>query len=271
MFGKILKYGTKALIKMIGGEKKPVSAEDIMNQDDDEWHYSPKHYPAMVKMIKRYEAEHAVIKVSWEAGGDECPVYCTVNGKADYPPEDEKLFNKICSLIIQELDLPGAGEIYNNGFGQLYTKEDKLFIRTTYTYYEYYYEDEEEGVPSSALRLNIQLPDPFGWESLLKRADLQVSASLDNKGIFDLRLWLNIRNGDDYDITEEQEKFYEDFLRKEFEKFKPEFSKTKSGHPLYKVSLWHTMRNSMLLNAVVESSYIEIHDEAENREIELVQ
>lgn len=74
------------------------------------------------------------IKMYWDAGGDETPVRLTFDGKLT--TKDGKAEDTIIGELIDKLSLPGAGEEYNAGSGELFlSPEGAIGIR--YTAYDH--------------------------------------------------------------------------------------------------------------------------------------
>ena len=105
------------------------------------------------KLLSDLKQKNQQLLVKWNAGGDETIVniYTKEGSK-------EKYFNErgyeLNDHIADLLELPNAGEYYNNGNGEIYIESELIFFK----YNELaYYEDDE--VEEERIKLDIKMPN----------------------------------------------------------------------------------------------------------------
>lgn len=279
MFGKLFYYGSKILSKVISPDNQKVQAKQEPNQDplqdklteiDPLWRekyenqrYHPDLYPGLVEYIRKLERENNTIFIRWEAGGDECPVYFYLNDSNTFSLQDEKVFDQISTLVIDTLELPGAGEIWNKGGALLFTRDQDLVVRTNFLYYQY-------GIEPANVdkKLRFELPDPFQLSQYFIRAEISVSMSLSFDGSYNFRIGFRIISGDELTITEEQQQFYSDFFKNLLQSKSHLFKERHENNVLVEINWWG--RIGGLSNEIeLEYMYGEILEEAKEKEVVL--
>ncbi|PHN03477.1 hypothetical protein [Flavilitoribacter nigricans] len=109
------------------------------------------------------------IEVRWNAGGDETPIWFTVNGKpVDYSANS--MFRDLAGYLIFQFDLPNAGEYYNEGGGSIY-RDDTGAIRMRYHEFAYGYDEDgdEDNFDQEILKEPLLIPDTETVGKLLNR------------------------------------------------------------------------------------------------------
>jgi len=96
----------------------------------------------LLKRLKEYENNNEKLIVKWNTGGDETIINFYLKGNV-LPYHTDEIVNDLASYLIEEFDLPNAGEYYNDGGGEIsIDKENKiLFVYDEFAYGESYDEN----------------------------------------------------------------------------------------------------------------------------------
>jgi hypothetical protein len=81
--------------------------------------------PEIRKFLTDKIKEGKTITVKWDCGGDEAFAYFFENGEAI---DDMEISEDLELMIINQLNLPDAGEFVLEGEGRLFLEDDKLLI-----------------------------------------------------------------------------------------------------------------------------------------------
>lgn len=97
----------------------------------------------LLRRLKEYEKKNKSLTVKWNTGGDETIINFFL--ETEVISYEDELMNKLATYLIEEFDLPNAGEYYNDGGGEfLIEKGNKiLFVYDEFSYGESYDEDLE--------------------------------------------------------------------------------------------------------------------------------
>lgn len=81
------------------------------------------------------------IVLSWDCGGDETLIHGKVN-KENWPWDDPD-FQTLCDVLVEELQLPNAGEEFNKGGGDIVCKKDRIVLDYEADFLGVSWDDEE--------------------------------------------------------------------------------------------------------------------------------
>lgn len=119
----------------------------------------------LLDFLEKCEAENKVFTVKWDAGGDQTIITYFLNeNELSYDSND--ILGELSQYLIQEFDLPGVGEYYNEG-GGLFVLEEKekiLFKYDEFAYGEIYDKEvtSEIRLDEFSILLNSKLKDLLG-------------------------------------------------------------------------------------------------------------
>jgi hypothetical protein len=147
------------------------------------------------------------IRIEWDAGGDETPVNF-IDKDGDFFEKEEAV--SLISKLIEELNLPCAGEHYHKGEGEIYTTaENAVAIR--FSGNEHTYSWDEKGLPDSQSG-NVIAEDRGQLRRFLKRSTILLNLVYDWKGNWEITLNTRIEEGDAPLLTDEAKQYYEKIL-----------------------------------------------------------
>lgn len=182
-----------------------------------------KDQKILTEAVKNKLAQGYKIYAHWDAGGDEtpCNVQCINSQEKQWKYEYEgiDIMNELRILIIDKLDLPNAGEIYNKGFGYV-TINDKNQLIISYTAKNYFTENWEYKDISQKI---VDLPDEYNLAMYLHRARIHFEANLDEEMNFDFLMRVRILEGDELPISQNCHDWYQSFFRKKMTKYQANF------------------------------------------------
>lgn len=188
------------------------------------------------------------ITVKWDAGGDECLVYFSTkdSNKIEYFSED--LSWELRDLIVEKLMLPGAGECYNKGEGEVFLNEkNQLCIR--FTAKEYYYDYETE-------QRKLKLEDAYNLKQYLPKANISFSFRAGDETEPSFYLGARIRHGDDIQFKQEEKDYYQKQFQSMIDGYSEEFALTKLiDRQLSSIDLFADLTENGVLDINVDKNY----------------
>jgi hypothetical protein len=166
------------------------------------------------------------ILAEWNAGGDETCCNVSVNGEFGYETHFIKVSWKLGDLIAEKLQLPNAGEYYNNGGGVIDVNSSGQIV-LTYSARAHYYDYEDEN--NSTIEW-VSVEDRYGLNQHLHRISVQffMHASKQN-GILTYETYglfpdIRILEGDEFTFTIPTESYYRKCIEEVLQKYEPEFN-----------------------------------------------
>lgn len=127
----------------------------------------------LLEYLKNYEQDGHQLVIKWNTGGDETIINFYMDDES-YPAYLDDIYSAFTSYLIEEFELPNAGEYYNNGGGVLSVEQGNriLFEYDEYAYGEIYDEDTESQNNIDAFNIpatdqSRQLLDYFNENELL--------------------------------------------------------------------------------------------------------
>lgn len=191
----------------------------------------------ILEAIKNKLDEGYIIYAEWDAGGDETPCYVKYISEDQskkwewkYEHKGFDISNELRNLIIDKLDLPNAGDVYNKGFGYITINQENQLI-LSYTAKHYFTEDAEYKNFNQKL---IDLPVEYNLGSYVHRAIIQFEATLDEEGNFDFSITIRVREGDDISLSKDCHIWYQSFFRKKLSVYESQFEQLiKSGNGIF--------------------------------------
>ncbi len=172
--------------------------------------------------IRKALEKGATLRFAWDAGGDETPIWQEETGC----PLDDETRKAVISAIICELQLPGAGEHYHKGSGELFfTPQDALAIRFTGEEYSSCYSGP--ALPWNALMLRVE--DHGNLKAYLPRGQVNVRLTYDftTGWQFEVAAWIS--EGDAPELSPEAEACYTGLLRPLLEPYVARFGPKEEG------------------------------------------
>ncbi|MDJ1470392.1 hypothetical protein [Xanthocytophaga flava] len=192
------------------------------------------------------------IPVDWNAGGDETLCNVKVGDSYNYKKDGVNIGWELGDLIAQILELPNAGEYFNNGHGRIEIDQNGQIV-LHYSARAYYYDYEEsdwvDGEPAENVSSTEWIPvdDPFHLNQYLHRVNINFSVWMHVEGRNTITydsygglIHTQVREGDEMSvpIPKEAEAFYGEIIRKRLQKFEKDFefseevAKSKSLHSI---------------------------------------
>ncbi|WP_314004487.1 hypothetical protein [Xanthocytophaga flava] len=177
------------------------------------------------------------IPVDWNAGGDETICNVQIGEAYDYKKDGVNIGWELGDLIAQVLELPNAGEYFNNGKGHIEV-DQKGQVVLHYSARAYYYDYEEsdwvDGEPAENVSSTEWIPvdDPFHLNQYLHRVNINFSVWMHVEGRNTITydsygglIHTQVREGDEMSvpIPKEAEAFYGEIIRKRLQKFEKDF------------------------------------------------
>ncbi len=188
--------------------------------------------------VRAYIAEHTQgdgeLHVRWEAGGDDTLLWAcrrVPGGELERLEDAWERMEPVLYEIIDELDLPNAGERYHEGGGRLsLDSEDAIVLEVTAR--DYCVEDDygtlavddSDGSPFRLVRwldsggtaplrgnakgVEIELENHHSAESILHRAEIWLIGEMDPEGNKHTDLVVTIINGDMAGLADEAVQYY---------------------------------------------------------------
>jgi hypothetical protein len=184
----------------------------------------PKKFPEIKNTIRQYLQAGFSIHAQWDAGGDECLCNVWITDPKQKQIENSEVCNKLHHLVVDELDLPSAGEVFHNGGGSIEINEkNQVFIRFSakYGYYadDYYWDEEDETMLENESKGDISeiivkqiVEDSLGLRRHLHRADISLIGKINREGQADTDIFIQIRQGDELKMSELDKKPYQSIL-----------------------------------------------------------
>ena len=186
----------------------------------------------ILEAIKNKLDEGYIIYAEWDAGGDETPCYICYykeesrnKSYSSYEYKGINIFEPIRNLIIDKLDLPNAGEIFNRGFGYIkISAENNLIL--VYTA-KHYYHDEHSISESKECQETISMPTKSSLSDSLHRIAIEFDASIDEEMNFEFWMDFRILEGDEIELTQSDEDYYQAVSKSILKKYESELGKIK--------------------------------------------
>jgi hypothetical protein len=160
-------------------------------------------YPKLKDEVFRLLENNVKLSAYWNAGGDETP------GGIDFSPEsasDEDMGEALFWAIISALNLPGAGETYDEGTGEIYRGADNS-LRLKFTSRERTYGIEKERADETFV---MPVGDLLPLRELQHQAGIYLAGSLNDFGT--IYSWVRITdsNKKQIEISEAEEENYKE-------------------------------------------------------------
>lgn len=107
----------------------------------------------IVDKLDHYKRYNNKLTCTWDAGGDDTVIHFQLDGKKlSYGGSQEFLFT-LREIIADKLDLPNAGEYYNQGIGKIFLNDDDQIL---IQYDEFAYFELEDDFVQSNLELLVE-------------------------------------------------------------------------------------------------------------------
>lgn len=158
------------------------------------------------KIAKRISSGHK-IRFKWDAGGDQTICYFE-EGDGDFLKKEYAA--SLNERVIVELNLPGAGEHYHEGGGEIFmTAEGAVAIR--FSGNEFTYSWDEKDLPDSR-EATVLAEDRGKLRRFLSRSQIMLNLIYDWQGKWEISLNTRIEEGDAPYLNEEAKQYYESIL-----------------------------------------------------------
>ncbi|MDJ1506584.1 hypothetical protein [Xanthocytophaga agilis] len=190
--------------------------------------------PLTIKeLVKSARIADEKILAEWDAGGDNKCINIKVGDEYD-----DRFFGKLCSEIVEKLQLPHDGDYYNKGCGEIDINEKGQIVLTYSTrahYYDYNGAWTNQSAGDNLISIEwVDIEDVFQLEQYLHRVNISFLLTMgldENKEInyttygelIDVRIW----EGDGLDIfvPSAASEFYLKVIKDYMKKFEKEFNK----------------------------------------------
>lgn len=196
------------------------------------------------EQIRDLQEKGIKLLVKWDAGGDQTPIWFELKGTDDTNSLDVgDLYTSFSSDIKNILNLPNASERYHKGEGYIFLNENNSVV-LEFTSKEYMTEntdydwDEDanemmiwedfgqsslDNYPTKTLE-PLPLEDNFDITPHLNRLEIKLLGEFD--AAFKSRTWLNINinYGDEIDLQNQVEDFYNQITKKVLDKLMEQYS-----------------------------------------------
>jgi hypothetical protein len=170
---------------------------------------SPNRYTILYADVKeevfRLLDKGVKLDAHWDAGGDQTP------GGINFTPEsanDGELNQALFWTIIRALDLPGAGETYDEGTGEIFRGEEGS-LKLKFTSRERGYNTTKERPDETFL---IPIDDLAPLHDLQHRARIYMSGKINDFGNISAHVRVEAIEGEEIIISEEEEEKYKDVI-----------------------------------------------------------
>lgn len=226
------------------------------------------------------------IPVDWNAGGDETLCSVKVGDSYNYKKDGVNIGWELGDLIAQVLELPNAGEYFNNGHGRIEVNQNGQVV-LHYSARAYYYDYEEsdwvDGEPAENVSSTEWIPvdDPFLLNQYLHRVNINFSVWMHVEGRNTITydsygglIHTQIREGDELSvpIPKEAEAFYGEVIRKRLQKFEKDFGfseEVANSKSLHSIDVSGRLEDGGVRLAL-QKSYVVIDFIADNESVVLI-
>lgn len=226
-----------------------------MNEDNNE---------EIKKQVGKILAAGKQIRYEWDAGGDQ--TICNLVEEDD-KHVDENLRGILYRHLVDELQLPNAGEHYHKGSGEIFmTAENAVAVRFSGFENNYYI---DKSIPTACDYFDCRIEDRGNLRRYLHRATVMVHLVCDWKTGWELEVHADIEEGDSPAISKEAEEYYTAILRPYLEPYAARFGMREDGYLGGTVRIYFKVTDSDEVGLELDPEY-QMVEEHENKEVILI-